>query len=142
MGEWQVDAHYKEFCTLGAKKYCYVDEKGNLHVTVSGLVKYRKINGEVVEISAKELEEIGGIDAFARAAFENIVFTKSGGTEAIYNTHPEITHINVGGHKLLITSNIYIKESTYTLGVTGDYLRFFTRAHTDALKIAEKMGTI
>lgn len=98
---------YKHFITLGAKKYCYEDEKG-LHITVSGVVKSK---------GGKELEKHGGIQAF-RPSF---IFTEAGGTEAVYNDDPEIKQIEVDGHILPITSNVVLRESTYTLGITDEY---------------------
>lgn len=110
MGVWEHDGTYKRFCTIGAKKYCYEDESG-LHITIAGVNKRK---------GAKELERKGGLDAFAAAAYSNIIFTEAGGTESVYNDAPDI--IEWKGHA--ITPNIYIGDSTYTLGVDADYARF------------------
>ena len=47
----------------------------------------------------------------------------AGGTESMYNDIRDPVRINIDGHELEITSNVYIKLSTYTLGVTGEYKR-------------------
>jgi hypothetical protein len=40
IGIFEKDGEYTEFCTLGAKRYCYRDKKdGELHITVSGVNK-------------------------------------------------------------------------------------------------------
>lgn len=39
IGLFELDGEYKEFKTLGAKKYAYIDKKDELHITVSGVPK-------------------------------------------------------------------------------------------------------
>lgn len=39
LGIFEDDGQYKKFKTLGAKKYCYVDNDNKLHMTVSGVRK-------------------------------------------------------------------------------------------------------
>lgn len=107
MGVYEHDGSYDRFKTLGAKKYCYEDEKG-LHLTVAGVNK---------KLGAAELLEKGGLDAFD----EGIIFRKAGGTESIYNDIAEPFEIVRDGHSLWITSNLVIKPSTYTLSITDDY---------------------
>ena len=109
LGLYDYDGSYKQFCTLGAKKYVYTDDKG-LHTTIAGVNK---------KIGAEELEAAGGIKAFK----EGFIFKKAGGLESIYNDYPEITCYNVEGREIEITRNVYLKPSTYTLGLTGDYRR-------------------
>lgn len=113
MGVFEDDGEYEQFVTLGAKKYAYVDKKG-LHITVAGVGK---------KTGAKELQAAGGLSAFK----EGFVFVAGGGTEAIYNDHTN-KEIEVEGNKLHIGCNIYLKPSTYTLGVTGDYARIIEDA--------------
>lgn len=110
MGEWEVDGVYKRFSTMGAKKYVYEDMNGKLHITIAGVDKKK---------GAEELLENGGIEAF-KAGF---VFRKGGGAEIVYNDRPAISEIEVDGHKMAITSNAVIRESTYTLGLTEEYRR-------------------
>lgn len=107
MGVYDLDGEYTEFRTLGAKKYCYV-ENGKLKVTIAGVNKKK---------GAEELSARGGIDAFETG----FVFTYAGGTESVYNDYPEIKEIEIEGHKLPITSNLVIRDSTYTLGITAEY---------------------
>lgn len=108
---------YYEFATLGAKKYCYRENKNSdLKVTIAGVTKKK---------GGKELEKHGGIRAFK----EGFIFKDAGGTEAIYNDKPEITKYTVEGREIEITSNVVIKESTYTLGVTAEYKKLLEISH-------------
>lgn len=110
MGVFEVDGVYDEFKTMGSKKYCYVDEKG-LHVTIAGVNKKK---------GAIELEKYGGLEAFK----EGFTFKDAGGTESIYNDNPEVTsYVTPENIEIKITSNVFIKDSTYTLGVTEEYRR-------------------
>lgn len=111
MGVYEDDGNYAEFATLGAKKYCYTYENGGkLYTTIAGVTKRK---------GGAELEKYGGIIAFK----PGFVFREAGGTESIYNDNPEITQYVVDGKTLDITSNIVIKDSTYTLGITAEYER-------------------
>ena len=110
LGLYDYEGTYKRFITMGAKKYAYEDESGQLHITVAGCGKSK---------GAKELTSRGGLDAFQ----EGFTFYEAGGTESIYNDIREPVRVNIDGHELEITSNVYIRPSTYTLGVTGEYKR-------------------
>ena len=110
LGLYDYEGRYPRFITMGAKKYAYEDESGQLHITVAGCGKSK---------GAKELASRGGLDAFQ----EGFTFYEAGGTESIYNDIREPVRVNMDGHELEITSNVYIRPSTYTLGVTGEYKR-------------------
>lgn len=107
-GVLEYEGRYRRFTTLGAKKYCYEDEDGKLHLTVSGVIKNE---------GAKELAAKGGIEAFK----PSFIFKEAGGVEAVYNDDPDITTYNIDGHDINITSNVVLRESTYTLGITSEY---------------------
>lgn len=109
LGMLELDGEYKQFKTLGAKKYAYIDKDNNLKVTIAGVNK---------KDGAIELLKNGGLDAMK----EGFIFNESGGNEAIYNdeAYGEWTD---GKHKIYISKNITIKKSTYTIGLTNDYLR-------------------
>ena len=110
LGLYENEGTYKKFITMGAKKYGYVDQKGKLSITIAGVNKSK---------GAKELEAAGGLRRFR----EGFVFREAGGTESVYNDFPEIPHLIRGGQEIPITSNVLIRDSTYTLGVTGEYRR-------------------
>ncbi len=105
--ECETPEPLKAFKTLGAKKYCYLDDKYNLHLTVSGVSK---------KAGALELEKIENFN-------EGFVFQTAGGQEAIYNDFPPMTEYRIHGKSVQITSNIMLIDSTYTLGMTEEYKR-------------------
>ena len=104
MGVYENDGEYKKFITLGAKKYAYVDDTG-LHVTISGVNK------------KKGGEELGNIENFKIG----LTFVKAGGTEIVYNDENYGVYAVDKTHKLNITCNAVIRESTYTIGITDEY---------------------
>lgn len=106
MGVYEDEGLYQQFITMGAKKYAYV-KKGKLTVTIAGVNK------------SKGGEEMADIRNFV----EGFIFVKAGGTEAVYNDYPEIHSYEVDGHTILITANVVLRDSTYTLGITEDYKR-------------------
>ena len=109
MGVYEDDGYYSEFKTLGAKKYAYTYEPGGkTYVTIAGVTKRK---------GGEELDKYGGLKAFS----PGFIFTEAGGTESIYNDHPDFGVIERDGHKILITPNVVIKDSTYTLGITAEY---------------------
>lgn len=110
MGVFEDEGTARRFVSLGAKKYAYEDAKGDLHLTVAGVIK---------KAGAKELAEHGGLEAFKPA----FIFTDAGGLEAVYNDDPEIKTYNIDGHDIDITSNVVLRPSTYTLGITSEYER-------------------
>ena len=89
---------------MGAKKYVIEDNKKKLHITIAGVNKRK---------GGDELEKIENFK-------EGFIFTKSGGTEARYNDKIDM-YINVEGKDIRVTDNIYICDSTYTLGLTAEY---------------------
>lgn len=114
MGVFEYEDTYTEFSTLGAKKYVYRTEDGILHATIAGVNKKK---------APSELEEYGGIDAF-RIGF---TFSKSGGTESVYND-TVYGDYNIDGHTIHITQNVVIRSSTYTIGITDEYRRILADA--------------
>jgi hypothetical protein len=117
MGVYESEGEYYEFATLGAKKYCYRETPSDkLHITIAGVTKTK---------GAKELERAGGIEAFK----PGFIFREGGGTEAVYNDIPEIKKYTVEGHEIDITSNVVLRESTYTHGITAEYERLLEISH-------------
>lgn len=113
LGLYDYEGTYKKFITMGAKKYAYIDAADQLHITVAGCGKSK---------GAKELAARGGLESFK----EGFTFYEAGGTESIYNDIRDSFKVNINGNSLLIISNVLIKESTYTLGVTGEYKRILS----------------
>ena len=103
---------YKQFVTLGAKKYAYVDGKGLLHCTVSGVSAAKK-PGENIGAGAKEL---GTIENFK----PGFTFRESGGVTLWYS-HDEPHYITHEGCTMLTASSVAMVDSSYRLGITGEY---------------------
>ena len=115
MGVYEKEHDMCEFRTMGAKKYVYRETPDDkLVCTIAGVSK---------SLGGKELEEHGGITAF----HEGFTFEKAGGLEAVYNDNPGITETEIDGRILSITSNVSLRPSTYTLGLTADYKRLLTQ---------------
>lgn len=109
LGVWEDDGCYSEFKTLGAKKYCI--KKGNEYViTVSGMNK------------EKGSKKIHSLDDFSIGK----TFDDIGRTTAFYNDDKPV-YKEIDGHRLLITSNVAILDTTYTLGVTDTYLELLLK---------------
>lgn len=108
MGVYESEGVCEKFKTLGAKKYVG-EQNGKLKITIAGVNKSK---------GAIELQANGGIEAFK----EGFIFVDSGGTESTYNDLKEPIKYEVDGHTIDITSNIYIEDGTYTLGITEEYM--------------------
>ena len=89
---------------MGAKKYVVEDSNKVLHITIAGVNK---------KLGGKELKVLENFK-------EGFIFTEAGGTEAVYNDNVDY-YINKDGHDIRVTDNLYIKDSTYTLGLTAEY---------------------
>lgn len=106
MGQFEDEGYTKpnRFKTMGAKKYVVEDKEKKLHITIAGVNK--KYGGD----------ELGKLENFK----EGFIFTKSGGTEATYNDNINMFY-KKGIRLIHITDNLYIKDGTYTLGITAEY---------------------
>lgn len=125
MGVYESDGIYAEFATMGAKKYVYKETAGGeTHCTIAGVNK---------KLGGKELDKNGGLTAFRRG----FVFREAGGTESVYNDHPTNGVIDIDGHKLLITPNMVIRESEYTLGVSRDYASLLLEISKESVDFLE-----
>lgn len=110
MGVYEKEHDMCEFRTMGAKKYVYRETPDDkLICTIAGVSK---------SLGGKELESHGGITAF----HEGFTFEEAGGLEAVYNDDINEV-IDIDGHSLKITSNVVLRPSTYTLGLSADYKR-------------------
>ena len=106
MGVYESEGYRlpNRFKTLGAKKYVLEDPDGHLHITIAGVNK------------KKGGKELGTLENFR----EGFIFKEAGGTEAVFNDNVDMWY-NVDGHRLHITDNEVIRDSTYTLGITAEY---------------------
>lgn len=110
LGIWEQDGHYKEFKSLGAKKYAYIDDKDEFHITVAGLSKSK---------ARKYLESKGGMKVFKPGT--RVPPKHSGRTAAHYNDWGEPRLIEVKGEMVEVGANVAIIDDPYTFGITEDY---------------------
>ena len=115
LGIWEHEGKdneytYKEFKTLGAKKYAYISEDDKMHITVAGLKKS----------AAKWLQNKGGLDIFKNGTI--VPPGISGRTSSLYNDFDHIETVNINGHTVTLGSNIAIRNINYTFGQTGEWL--------------------
>ena len=115
MGVFEDDGLYKKFRTWGAKKYAYIATnektgKDELHITVAGVNK---------KLGAAYLQKIGGIEKFDIG----LIFPPGGGggQEAHWNDE-QIHTIKVNDVEIETASNVGLIDSTYTLGVTEEFM--------------------
>lgn len=130
MGVYEEEPSYLEFRTYGPKKYAYTlpnnrtvtlgiceqeqyeIKRKELHITIAGVNK---------ELGARDL---GKLENFKLGYIfgKNYDGVSSGGNSVWYNDCP-VHEITVNGETFLNGSNIAVLPSTYTLGVTEEYLQ-------------------
>lgn len=110
LGIWEQDGHYKEFKSLGAKKYAYIDDNDKFHITVAGLSKSK---------ARDYLEKKGGMKVFKPGT--RVPPKHSGRTAAYYNDWAEPRLIEVKGEIVEVGANVAIIDDPYTFGITEDY---------------------
>ena len=129
MGLFEIEDHMKEFKTMGAKKYAWIDDNNNVYITVAGVNK---------KIGAKELVKAASVkygppqDPLKFMA-EGFVFKYAGGLEARYSDHPEWyghdEYKTPEGIPIRITRNVSLVPNTKTLGLASDYRRLLEISH-------------
>lgn len=123
MGVYEHDGDYSQFITLGAKKYVTVDADGSMSVTISGVGKRK---------APAEIQAAGGLRALIYNERQGLfTFRDAGGTELKYNDLPYYGSLEIDGHRLDITRNVAICDSTYTLGMTEEYYLLLNSCLTD-----------
>lgn len=109
MGVYESEGTYDQFKTLGAKKYCYVQD-GKLHSTIAGVSK---------KLAPEELNN--DINNF----HVGFIFHDAAGLEALYND-VDYGPYQIDGHTVNITRNVVLRPSTYYIGIAGDYARILS----------------
>lgn len=114
MGVYEQEKTDQRFKTLGAKKYAF-EQDGKTYITVAGVNK---------RLGGQELERFGGLDAFN----EGFIFREAGGMESVYNDEP-YGYVNIDGHELYVGTNVLLRDSTYSLGITDEYRRILEKCY-------------
>lgn len=118
IGLFEVDGHYDNFKTLGAKRYV-VEKGGEFKITVAGLSKK----------AASYIKEIGGMDAFVDGL--TVPTEKSGRLTHTYSeetAHNLITDYLGNTCEMKQVGFIHLEPSPYVLTVSDDYTRFVQKA--------------
>lgn len=108
IGDWEYEGTYKEFKTLGSKKYVSKNSKDKVVLTLAGVNK---------EKGSKYFAE-HGCDAFRKDL--ELKHEVAGRTTAYYNTE-NIHKLDFGDGEFTTASNIAIIPGGYTIGVTDEY---------------------
>lgn len=108
LGVYEYEETYKKFKTLGAKKYAYVHEDGTFGITIAGVPK---------KAGAREMEKIENFNV-------GFIFRDTGKLESVYNDCDYGTYYpdDSPEHRIEIRSNIVLRESTYEIGLSAEYM--------------------
>lgn len=112
LGYFEDDGMYESFVTLGAKKYCYI-ENNELHITVSG-------------VSKKGAKALKSIDEFKKGFTWG--YHESGKLAHYYNEEqPHINILDYEGKPYTNTCDfgVILQPTTYTLGVDDVYMGLY-----------------
>ena len=114
LGIFDDDGQYKKFKTLGAKKYCYVDNDNKLHMTVSGVRK-------------SAVSQLHDIDDFK----DGTVFDVEHAQKLLMSYIDDMIPIvwNKGQYDEFHSTyqhGICAQPTTYSLGITDDYESILT----------------
>ena len=112
LGFFEYETTYEQFKTLGAKKYCYVENE-KLHITVSGVNK-------------KGASALKSIDDFKKG-FE-WGYRESGKLAHFYNDEQtKATVVDADGNTYInkYDYGIILQPTTYTLGLTDLYIALY-----------------
>lgn len=114
LGIFDDDGQYQKFKTLGAKKYCYVDNDNKLHMTVSGVRK-------------SAVSQLHNIEEFK----DGTVFDVEHAQKLLMTYIDDMTHIvwNKGQYDEFYSKYQYgicAQPTTYSLGITDDYESILT----------------
>jgi hypothetical protein len=108
LGVYEYEETYKQFKTLGAKKYAYTRQDGTFKITIAGVPK------------KEGARKMGTIENFN----VGFVFRNSGKLESVYNDSDYGTYYtdDSSEHRIEIRSNVVLRESTYEIGLSLEYM--------------------
>lgn len=123
LGIFAPDGEYKEFKTLGAKRYCSLEynkkkNRDEIHSTIAGLPK---------SAGAKKIEELGGVDAFDSGIVWNS--RESGKLISYYNDdQPELLWQDMNGEYYVSDDRygICLMPTSFDMSFTDEYEAFFS----------------
>lgn len=104
LGIYEKEKPMNRFITMGAKKYAYEDQEGQLHITISGVNK---------KLGAAEM---GRIENFKKG----FTFYKAAALKMYYNDRPK-RQVYINGFDYSIGASCSLLDNTYTLGLNDKY---------------------
>lgn len=110
-----------EFRTLHSKCYAFNDADNNMHVTIAGVTKSNKKQGDERVTIADELQVLENL----REGFQ---FNECGGTRSVYYSHPASV-INYNGHKIEYSSGVIITPTTKTISEYREVVELYDREY-------------
>lgn len=118
LGAWEIDGYYKEFKTLGAKRYACIKQDDTFEITCSGINK---------KTGSKYVNKIGGMDAFKTGLI--IPKEESGRNIARYSKPKESFTEDVTdylGETLQVTQKgwVHIEPTESSLTVSDEFQKF------------------
>ena len=147
LGAFEYEGHYKYFKTLGAKRYIYVDDNNDMHITIAGVSKNNgliylkhkyKDNLNILknftnnlyfpknfEISSNELNNILGKEKSEKN--EKLLMSATGKNihtyvdDEIYGTIVDYKGIK---NKYYEDSFIHLEECDYSLSLSHEYVNY------------------
>lgn len=126
LGVWDFDGHYKQFKTLGAKRYMVKYDDDKLSLTISGVNKkvampyLIKTYGDKVFDNFKEDLAIGG-----DYTGKNIH------TYLDYSQHGYVTDYLGNKAEYYELSSIHMEKASYTLSLSNDYIEYLMGVHDE-----------
>lgn len=136
LGVWDFDGHYKRFKTLGAKRYMYEYDDGEINLTVSGLNKKVAIPYLLEKYGKEHIFDVFTDNNLDDNGYEPFVIPqgKSGRLVSTYiddETSGIVTdYLGVQNtyHEL---SSVNLEETTYSLSLSKDYLMYLLGKRKD-----------
>lgn len=122
LGVWDFDGHYKNFKTLGAKRYMIEKDDGTFSLTVSGVDKKKAV--PYLEKTAKE-QGCTPFDLFK----EGLVLPKGQGGKQVhtyldYEDEGVITDYRGVSRIYHELSSVHIEEGEYSLSISDEYRKY------------------
>lgn len=134
MGIWEKEHHIEEFKTYGAKKYCTLikcnpnklTEEDKKRVWKDDLLFTITVAGMNKQKGAERMLEFarsqGNKNPLDCAFILGMQYSNVGRTISYYNDDSTVHEITIDGSTFTTGSNIGVVDTTYELGITGDYL--------------------
>lgn len=120
LGEFASEGIYEKFKSLGAKKYCYV-QNGDFHQVIAGCAK--KWREFLPDGTTAEHAVLTSMDEFRKGA----VYEHGRNVHWYLNNQPSTTLTDYLGNKWTTDGGeggVCIANSTYSLGISTDYAEF------------------